>query len=693
MNYLYCDTETYCEVPITHGTHAYAEQAEVMLFAYAFGDGVTKVWDMANKHLYTKHRAKVPQYNMPIDLENALNDPNTMTVWHNSGFDRTVLRHAMGINLPIERVHDTMVQALAHGLPGGLDKLSEILKLAPDKAKLKIGRQLILRFCKPQRGKRNDSKSHPEEWQQFIEYATQDIEAMRVIHQKMPMWNYKGLERKLWELDQKINDRGFAVDVNLAQAAIKTIEREQKKLARQTVKLTEGDVEKATQRDALLTHILLEHGVYLPDLTGATIERRLSDPDIPEGVKELLRIRQQASTTSTSKYKTLVKAVSSDGRLRGTLQFCGANRTGRWAGRLFQPQNLPRPKLKQDEIDQAILDIKADVADLVYDNVMEAVSASVRGAIKAPKGKKLVVSDLSNIEGRMAAWLAGEDWKIQSFKDYDNGTGHDLYKLAYAKSFGVAPDDVDKDQRQIGKVQELALQYEGGVGAFTTFAAVYNIDLDSMATDALPKVPQHIRSEANSFWGFANKNRRTLGLPEHTFVACDSLKRMWREAHPAITSYWSELQDGVLRAINSPGNTIRCRRLRIIKSGAWLRIVLPSGRSLCYASPKIIDDKISYLGVNQYSRKWERINTYGGKLFENVTQGTSRDVMAYNMPGIEAAGYQIILSVHDELPTETEDTPDFNEQELSRLLAAPPPWGVDIPLAAGGFEAKNYRKD
>lgn len=687
--YLYCDTETYSEVPITNGTHAYAEGAEVMLFAYALDDGPVKVWDITARPSATIDKT----YFMPHDLMDALADPDIVTVWHNSGFDRTVIRHALDIDLPIGRIHDTMVQALSHGLPGSLDMLCQIYKLDAGKAKLKTGKNFIHFFCKPVRGKRNTRGTHPQEWAGFMEYAKHDILSMRELHKKMPMWNYQGEERGLWELDQKINDTGFDVDVDLAENAIKAVEREQKRLARSTNAITNGDVQKATQRNEMLKHILAEYGVNLPDLTGSTIERRMQDPDLPLELKELLALRQQASTTSTSKYKALIRAASADGRLRGTLQYCGASRTGRWAGRLFQPQNLPRPKLKQKAIDVAIGDIKSGLIDLITDNTMEAISACVRGCIRAPHGKKLVVSDLSNIEGRMAAWLAGEEWKLQAFRAFDNNTGHDLYKLAYAKSFQIAPEEVTKEQRQIGKVQELALQYEGGVGAFVTFAAAYNIDLDAMAEEAYQHIPSKIKSESNSFWGYSVKNRRTLGLPEKTFVVCDALKRMWREAHPQISTYWKELENAAIKAILNPNVAITCRKLKILRSGAWLRIILPSGRSLCYASPQVVDGKISYMGVNQYSRKWDRIKTYGGKLFENVTQAASRDVMGHNMPIIDAEGYLIILSVHDELLTEAPDTEEYGDQRLSQLLAANPPWASDIPLAAGGFEAINYRKD
>lgn len=686
MTTLWLDLETFSAVPITNGTHAYAEGAEIMLFAYAFDDGPVKVWDCTAKPL------------MPNDLADALDDPAIVLYAHNSHFDRTVLWHN-GYRLPRERWRDTMVKALAHSLPGDLGDLCDILKVSTDKAKDKAGRQLIQLFCKlrPATSKlrRATRETHPAEWAKFVEYAGLDIEAMREVDKKLPAWNYQAGELALWHLDQTINDRGVMVDTDLAHAAIRAVERAQKVLVARTSDLTLGFVQAATQRDALLRHLVAAYGVELPDMQQSTLERRIGDPDLPPELRELLAIRLQASTTSTSKYKTLAKAVSSDGRLRGTLQFNGASRTGRWAGRLFQPQNLPRPVLKQDKINQGIEALKADCEDLLFGNVMELTSSAIRGCIVAPKGKKLVVADLSNIEGRVLAWLAGEDWKLQAFRDFDAGDGHDLYKLAYAKSFGIKPDAVSKDQRQIGKVQELALGYEGGVGAFLTFAAAYSIDLEAMGEQAIGAIPDAILGEATNALEWTKQQKRpTFGLSDRAWLVCDSFKRAWRYGHPAISSFWKELQEAAVLAVSRPGVTFTCRMLKLRRDGAWLRIRLPSGRFLCYPSPQVDDaGKLSYMGINQYSRKWSCLKTYGGKLAENVTQAASRDVLAGNMPAIEAAGYQIVLSVHDENITEADDRDEFNADHLAGLMATTPTWAENLPLAAAGFEAYRYRKD
>jgi DNA polymerase len=412
-------------------------------------------------------------------------------------------------------------------------------------------------------------------------------------------------------------------------------------------------------------------------------------------VKELLQNRLQASSTTTAKYHTLQRGVSHDGRLRGGLQFCGAARTGRWAGRLFQVQNLAsRGLLPQDDIDQGIEAMLADCEHLLYDNVMHLCVSAIRGAIVAPPGKKLVCADLSNIEGRDQAWLAGERWKLQAFREYDAGTGPDLYKLAYSKSFSVPVEKVDKHQRSIGKVQELALGYEGGVGAFVTFALGYGFDIEELGATAYPTLPADLRIEAEGFLEWTREQKRsTFGLSDQAFVTCDTLKRGWRRGHASIAAYWKQLAETVREAICAPGVTLTCGHLKVRRDGAWLRIQLPSGRHLCYPQPQVDPGgQISYMGTNQYSRKWCRLKTYGGKLFENVCQAVARDVMAHNMPAIEAAGYEIVATVHDEVVCEAPDSPEFSGEHLASLLCATPPWAAGMPLAAEGFEAKRYRK-
>lgn len=643
MSVLYLDLETYSETPITHGTHRYAESAEVLLVAYAFDDEPVEVMDLTE-------RGSLDSVQMMIDTADTV-------VIHNSAFDRTVLRHC-GVHVPVAKIEDTMVRALAHGLPGSLGVLCDVLGVPQDKAKDKAGKKLIHLFTKPRpknvKLRRATRETHPEEWAAFIEYARLDVDAMRVVYGLLPDWNSRGSERALWLLDQTINDRGIAIDVELADAALRAFQRSSRSLAERTRVLTSGTVGSLTQRDKFIQHLKDILSFEAPDLKKGTVSTLLQGDLSPE-VRELLEIRQQASATSPAKYKVLLKATSSDGRLRGTLQFCGASRTGRWGGRLFQPQNLPRPTLKQEQIDAGIKAMKLDVEDLLFDNVAELCSSAVRGALIASPGNKLVVSDLSNIEGRVLAWLAGEDWKTKAFSDFDAGVGHDLYKLAYARSFNKDAEDVTKDERQIGKVQELALGYQGSIGAFSSMAALYGVFLPEPEVDAIVKA--------------------------------------WRKAHKAVVSLWYDLEDAAKTAIREPGTRQVVRDLTIGYKDNWLRIKLPSGRYLCYPHAALSEGSIVYEGVNQYTKKWETIETYGGKLVENVVQAVARDVLASGMQRAEAAGYAVCLHVHDELITETPDTDEYSVDGLSRIMSTNPGWALGLPLAAAGFETHRYKKD
>jgi DNA polymerase len=326
--------------------------------------------------------------------------------------------------------------------------------------------------------------------------------------------------------------------------------------------------------------------------------------------------------------------------------------------------------------------------------VMEGCSSALRGVIVAPPGKKLVVADLSNIEGRVLAWLAGENWKVKAFRDYDNKIGHDLYKLTYAKAFGVPVEKVGGELRQIGKVMELAFGYGGGVGAWIIFAASFGLDLEAMAEAAYDNIPDHIIHEAEGFqeWWIKQK-KSTYSLSSKAFIVCDSFKRMWREEHANVETYWKQLEAACILATKSPGQRTTVGKHKILRKGAWLRITLPSGRCLCYPKPRVGEDgKLSYMGTNQFTRKWCRLNTYGGKLAENITQATARDVLAYKMHEIEEHGFEISLTVHDEIIAEAPDSPDFTAAQLSAIMSTPSSWCLDLPLDAKGFETYRYCK-
>lgn len=674
------DLETFSETPIGRGTHAYAVGAEVIVCSWASNlDAPAQVADLTNDF-------GIGNMPFPEEVLDALATPYIQILGANFGnFDRTLLRYARGITVDPERIIDTQVQALSHGLPGGLEKLGEIFNISDADAKIKDGKSLIQLFCKPRpknmEARRATKRTHPVEWQRFLEYAKNDIPAMVHVYKHAPKWNYPGKpdgnrqapERALWCLDQRINDRGFAVDRELATAAVQAVAKAQKELNRRTTDITLGDVEKASQRDRLLKHLLAEWGVELPDMTKSTLERRINDETLPDAVRELLAIRLEASQTSVSKYPTLLNSVSEDGRLRGTKQFCGAPRTGRWAGRIFQPDNMARPTMKPKDILVGVDAIKQGIAHLVYDDVISVASNAVRSSIVAEPGNKLVVADLSNIEGRVAAWLAGETWKIQAFKDYDTILGYDekrkairkgpdLYIAGAANVLGIPVEQVTDEQRQgQGKVPELACNYGGSIGAFNSMALIYG-----------------------------------LHLPD------DEVARIvdgWRDANQKIVQYWDKLQTAMWLAVTEGGEH-RAGRIAFDKKGNWLRMRLPSGRFLCYADAKIIPDPrwkgrstLSYMGLNSYTRKWERLTTYGGKIFENACQAVARDVLANGMVLCEENGYEIVMTIHDEILAEVLDTDNYSVKTMAGYMSRVPDWADDdLPLSAAGFETYRYRK-
>lgn len=718
MKTLWLDTETYSATPIKDGTYVYAENSEVMLLTYAIDDGPVHCIDLTVPGGEAATRRLLSQFML---------HPEAVVVAHNVMFDRNVLRLGkLKIEIPIERWRCSMVKALLHGLPGKLDKLCELFKL-PEELSKKDGLKLIRRFCMPQtfhhalqRASYETAKlyraaiaeakenwkgratrhTHPAQWELFVEYAKADIPSMRAVWQKLPNWNYGetgagALERDLWFADQRLNDRGVAIDLDLVHAAIRATDAEQARLKGQVVEHTAGYVESANQRERMLEFIFSEYGIGMNDLKGASVDKMLAREDLDPGLKELLRIRGQASQTSTAKYKAFLKGVSSDGRLRGMLQFSGAARTRRDAGRTVQLQNLPsRGLLPPDQVEVGIEALLGGCEDLIFDNIMLLTASTIRSVIVPAAGKKLVVADLSNIEGRALAWLAGEEWKLDAFRAFDAGTGPDLYKLAYAKAFNILVELVTKFQRSIGKVMELGLGYAGGINAFVTFALAYGIDLEEMAEAAWPMLEPELIEKATNFVHWLQDKGTRYPMSDKAAIVCECFKRGWRSAHPMTEKLWAEMELGFRKACITPGKVFEYRSFRFVRSGPWLQILLPSGRRLCYPHPQI-DEKgqLSYMGINQFTRQWTRIKTYGGRLTENACQSVARDFMFDAMPGIEAAGYDPVIRVHDEGVCEAPDDEDFTPEALSALLAATPPWGAGMPLAAAGFQGARYKKE
>ena len=721
---LYCDLETFSAKDIRAGSHAYAADpsAEVLLWGYAIDDAPAKVWD-------------VTAGPMPEELRQALDEvarKERRHVWQNGVmFDRVFLSYVMPeIELPMETLDDTMVMAYQAGLPGSLKELCEVFHLSKDKAKDADGSRLIQIFCKPLPSTwkldRATSKTHPDEWAKFVNYCRLDIESMREVYKKLPAFNRTAKERELQVLDAKINMRGIGVDVEFAEAAIATAERAKKDIDKQVFKLTDGRVVTAGQRDALIQFFFDKYGWQLKDMRKSELEKRMEDPDIPAEMKELIGLRLMGTKTSVQKYKRVVQGAV-DGRLRGCMQFRGASRTGRISGRTFQPQNLPRPLIKsQAEIEEIIEDTKLGILEICYDDVSVPLSSAIRSVIVPAAGNRLCVADFSNVEGRVLAWLAGEEWKLEAFREFDTlqtksgawalpyrdgwfqewavnakgdfiHKGHDLYKLTYARTFGIKPEDVTKDQRQMGKVLELALGYQGGPGAFATFAMNFGMDLDELAKTTEATIEESYWIESMGMLKWAKEKKLIRGMSQKAWVACNAIKSAWRKANSEIESFWYSLAKACQSAIKAKGVAFSAGRIVCKVSGNYLLMRLPSGRYLVYPAPRLPEEgemcDFSFMGVNQYTKKWERIPTYSGKLAENSVQGAACDLLLEAGPRLEAAGYRIVMSVHDEYITEIKDDNTRNHREMEKIMSDLPDWADGLPLVAAGFEAARYRKD
>lgn len=757
---LFLDTETFSGVDLKKvGAYAYAEHptTEIMICTYAIDEGRVQTWDATESPT------------MPRELRKALRQVSRkkakIVMANGLLFDRLVIREKWGIDLPVSQIEDTMIMAFRHALPGSLDMQCQVLGVDAEHAKDKAGKALIKRFCKPTpktyKIRRYTRKTHPEEWAKFLRYAALDIIAMREVYWRIPDWGNTPKEDEILLIDQLINDRGFYVDVDLANAAIKAVQAHKEELKEEAWERFGG---KLTGNDFLPILRDIAPAFTIHNAQKSTLNDLLEDPDFPDEGKALIEMRLGASSTASTKYNPLVNGLSADGRRRGCLQYGGAKRTLRWAGKGFQPQNLARGEYSDDHegkikrregesdvafwvrshmLTNGINSLLRGTAHWAYD-ISKLTASTVRGCIIPAKGKKFVVADYSNVEGRGLAWIAGEKTALMVFK-----AGRDIYCETAGKMFGLDPDYIKanrKDLRQIGKACELGLGYGGGVAAFLQFAKNLGLDLYAMADVMKGTFPDHIWAAAKRGYEYARINeakrppkpgkkdeRPTYILPKNVWLTCDAIKRMWREAHPKTVAFWAELEDAVLCAIRNPGKAYWAganvrpdgrKALKIVRTkakhdptfdeerddpnaaGWWLKIELPSGRIMSYpgialsVTTEIDEDtgkkrtstRIKYQGENQTTRQWGFQYTYGGKLTENIVQALCRDILAWSMPGVEAAGYEIVLSVHDELITEVPDTDDYTTEELCALMCDLPIWAKGFPLAAEGDIMYRYRK-
>lgn len=598
-------------------------------------------------------------------------------------------------------------------------------KLFPERAakavKLKSGKDLIKLFSVPRKPTKANPAPYwepadrPEEWAAFGEYCRVDVDAMRRLYRAMPHWNYRpgqGLED--WQLDQAVNGRGLPVDLAAVRAVMATVEQATARLNAELAALTQGAVTAATQREALLEW-LQARGAKMTAIHKAAVLDALADPTLPKACRRALQIRQQVGRTSTAKYLAILDREV-EGRVHGVYRWRGAERTGRWTSSGVQMHNLPRGDgFDQEAGAEAFL---AGVADLAYDDVMGAAANCVRPMITAPESKKFVVADFSNIEGRVLAWVAGEVWKIQAFRDFDAGHGHDLYKLIHTQVFGGLPEDVSKSMRQEGKVVDLASGYAGGVGAFDTFAVAFRVDLEAIYRVVWPRATegQQVRAQKALKWFRAQHELKHLS--DHAILGADIAKQVYRLRHPATVAFWADLEDAFGDAIRRPGVVFEAGRLRLMRVTNPIDVLvvqLPSGRRLCYHQPALRIRTKTYRDPETGERRakeeetltfwgpatsekggrmpWVECTTYSGRLTENVVQAISADFMAHALRQAEDACFNPVGHTHDEVICECDDVPYWSVDALCRTITVAPPWAKSMPLAAAGFETHRYRKD
>lgn len=650
MQTLTLDLETYSSADLKRvgaAKYAEAEDFEILLMSYAVDDEPVRVWD------FTKNGT-------PWFLAKALTDPEVLKVAWNISFERSCFRAALGVYSPPEQWRDAMTMAAMNGLPMTLEAAGAALNL--EEQKLSTGKALINYFCKPCKptikngGRTRNLPEHdPEKWADFITYCKRDTETERTIYKRLLAFPVSDFERRLEAMDARMNERGVEVDPILAKSAVyvdKALKDENTEEMRRLTGLSNPN------SVAQLKTWLEAVGVSVDSLDKATVADLKGEIKSPT-VRRVLELRQLMGKTSTTKYKAMLEAACSDGRVRGLLQYYGAGRTGRWAGRRVQLQNLAQNHL--DEIDQVRELVKArdlETLELCFDSVPDVLSQLIRTAFVAKDGHTFLVADYSAIEARVIAYLAGERWRMDVFA----GSGK-IYETSYAQAFNVPVGSVKKGspERQKGKIMELALGYGGGVKALVAFGA------------------------------------DKLGLTDDEM---QDLVNRWRMASPTIPRLWSRVEEAAKRALANPGR--RCAVTHPAGAVAiyWrdkdaLRCQLPSGRVLSYWGARLEEYKgrpsVVFMGQNQTTRKWEKTETWGGKLVENIVQAFARDCLAEALLRLDAEGYKTVFHVHDEIVAEAPDGSRW--EDMAEIMGRPIPWAPGLLLRADGYDTKFYKKD
>lgn len=623
---------------------------------------------------------------------------------HNAQFERVIWdrictpRYGWPVN-KIEQWDCTMARAYAMALPGALDGAAAAIGLSVRKDN--EGHRLMMQMAKPRSihpvSGAIEWWDDPEKQTRLHTYCRQDVIVERELDKQL--FRLSAFEKSVYRMDQRMNDRGVYIDVEARDAARKIVADLQDWANQEMHLLTGGVVGKCTEV-AALTRWVNEQGVECDSLAADKLEDLLAG-ELPEHVAKALTLRRSAAKTSTAKLEAFERHCDADGRIRGTVQYGGAARTLRWAGRGPQLQNLkrPSPEMEPYEAMAAAIEIMrsgdASGFTLFYDEPLSVIADCLRGIIIAGPNNTLENADYSNIEGRLTAWSAREQWKLDAFRAYDEGTGHDLYLISAGKIFGRPPEEM-KPRRQIGKVAELALGYEGGANAFATMAKTYKLKIADHFEEIWAITSERIRQEVIEGW--ASYGSR-MGMNKRAWFAAEAIKRPWREAHPAIVQFWENVNAAAQAAVLSEGELFSCWPVKFKKAGSFLFCQLPSGHVICYAFPRLEwretpwgtkSLQIRYMGVDGISKRWEEQFTYGGKLTENIVQAEARDILAEAMVRVENK-YPPVMTIHDQIVSEVPWAHGSHE-EFEELMSRLPEWATGLPLTVDGWRGERFRK-
>ena len=638
------DIETFSDVDLIKcGVYAYADSPafEVLLFAYSFDGGETRVIDLAQGE------------ELPGEVAEAVFDGSVVKTAFNANFERTCLSKHFGRYLLPDSWRCSAVQAALLALPRSLEDVGAVLGL--DEQKMREGKELIRYFCVPCKptkangGRRRNLPCHaPEKWEMFKTYCIRDVDVEKAIRKKLYKFPVPEGEMELYRLDQRINDRGVLVDMGLVRQAVKCERLHKEVVTRRAYELTGLENPNSV---AQLKGWLGENGVEAESLSKKAVAEMIGESD--GEVEELLRLRLLMAKTSVKKYEAMERSVCSDGRVHGLLQFYGANRTGRWAGRLVQVQNLPQNHLQDLGLARGLVkEGRFEDVEMLYDSTPGVLSELIRTAFVPEPGCRFVVADFSAIEARVLAWLAGERWRLEVFSSHGK-----IYEASASAMFHVPIGEVTKGSplRQKGKIAELGLGYGGAAGALVSMGA---LDM-GLSEDDLPP-----------------------------------LVAAWRRANPHITQFWWDVDKAAVEAVTKRTVT-RAGRIGFEYRSGILFVTLPSGRKLAYVKPRMAVNKfgregLTYEGILE-NKKWGRIETYGPKLVENIVQGTARDLLAEAMLRVERKGYPIVMHCHDEIIAEVPEGMGSVE-EMCGVMAVQPAWAEGLPLRADGYECPFYQK-